>query len=100
MEVGRISPEFFDFELSPRGEHGEGGQGFASVDAILPGRRSGRHIFGPRHCGIPQEDLPRAGPSNLSALTSPLRLTIVDAFACVSSSAVISLEQLDLGIGF
>jgi len=71
MEVGRISPEFFDFEFSPRGEHGEGGQGFASVNAILPGRRSGRHIFGPRHCGIPQEDLPRAGPSDLSALTPP-----------------------------
>lgn len=56
-----ISP-IFDFEFLPRGEHGEGGQGSLFVNAILPGKDQDDDL-GPRHCGIPQENLPRVARS-------------------------------------
>jgi hypothetical protein len=41
MEVGRISPGFFDFELSPRGEHGEGGRSSLPLMPSCPGEDRG-----------------------------------------------------------
>jgi hypothetical protein len=70
----------------------------ASVNAILPGRRSGRHIFGPRHCGIPQEHLPRVGPSILLHPLSPW-LTIVDALRVFHQALFFLRNNWILGTG-